>query len=339
MVKIFMCGRFKKGLILAVAFLAILTPTVFSPGVSGAGEKTPANPFFIAIPLFLQGRSMQNSTEMLAELVVFNFFTDSGSYRVVGQKEIESAIPEKYKHAVRNCSGNSDVFSIGAAMGADFAITWSAEGLGPLVFRVFDIPKRKMLCSRSELIQGNNEKKVDTISRMLKDVLSDLKKSVIEPVTVEVVPPAAGIPKPKPAVTAVAAPTPVQPPVAKPAPVKKDLKQLSQAATPSNPYKIAGHATFWPGIALLAAGGGMTGMYYYYRNQYIDDHNEETWQEAELGGRLAISFYVIGGAAVFTGIMLWALGPSDKEFAEKHKISATPIFENGNLGIGFSGEW
>jgi hypothetical protein len=104
-----------------------------------------------------------------------------------------------------------------------------------------------------------------------------------------------------------------------------------------NPYKLAGHATFWPGLALAGLGGAFTALASKSADQY--GRTLEGKGDVALYNGLAVTGYALGGAAIVTGIVLWALSPGDEAWAKKHKVSVAPIFGPGVAGAGIGGGW
>jgi hypothetical protein len=104
-----------------------------------------------------------------------------------------------------------------------------------------------------------------------------------------------------------------------------------------NPYKLAGHATFWPGLAVAGLGGVFTMMASKSADQY--GRTLEGKNTVAMYNGLAVTNYAIGGAAMVTGIILWALSPGDEAWAKKHNVSVAPVYGPEGSGVVLGGSW
>jgi len=113
---------------------------------------------------------------------------------------------------------------------------------------------------------------------------------------------------------------------------------------PANPFKIAGHVTFWTGLASAALGG----VFSYLSYNAVENYKSATkpgdfdyYQgQSEMYNKLAVSFYSAGGALAATGIILWIVSPGDEEWwIRHHKFVLSPTVGKDNMGMAFQGEW
>ena len=109
---------------------------------------------------------------------------------------------------------------------------------------------------------------------------------------------------------------------------------------PMNPYKKYGYVTFFAGLGLAAFGGIAT----WQAQAASSDVQSGDWggdSRAKAWSGMAVTGYVIGGAAMVTGVVLWALSPGDKERYESHasaaSVSPTPDGKGAVVLIG--GRW
>lgn len=108
---------------------------------------------------------------------------------------------------------------------------------------------------------------------------------------------------------------------------------------PMNPYKKWGHAAFWSGLGISAIMGGLgTGM----AKKTADDYKAGDPDKYEENGKWAgvmYSGWILGGSLMVTGIVLWALSPGDREWYEKHAVSAAPSDDGKGGLVSFSRSW
>ena len=107
---------------------------------------------------------------------------------------------------------------------------------------------------------------------------------------------------------------------------------------PMNPYKKYGYVTFFTGVGLVAFGGIAT----WRASEAAADNKGGDWN-AEGRNRawsgLAIAGYTLGGAAMLTGVVLWVLSPSDREWAERRSVSAAPTPDDRGAVVSLEGRW
>lgn len=104
---------------------------------------------------------------------------------------------------------------------------------------------------------------------------------------------------------------------------------------PMNPYKKGAHAAFWTGLGLAAFGGVAAWQ------------AVETANEAKRGNTaanhawsgLSVTGFVLGGAGMITGIVLWAIAPTDKDWWERHQVGASLAPGGQGAYVSIGGRW
>ena len=109
---------------------------------------------------------------------------------------------------------------------------------------------------------------------------------------------------------------------------------------PMNPYKKYGYVTFFAGLGLAAFGGiatwqAQTASSDVHSGDWGGDSRAKTWSG------MAVAGYVVGGAAMVTGVVLWALSPGDKEWYESHAsgASVSPTADGKGAVVLIGGRW
>jgi hypothetical protein len=102
-------------------------------------------------------------------------------------------------------------------------------------------------------------------------------------------------------------------------------KRLEAKLYPANPYKIWGHALFWPGLASTGAGFVLMGI----SSRAADDYRQSGREnDADRSRQLAGAMWFCLGEGVLmmgTSILLWALSPGDKIYSESHGFQAAEL--------------
>ena len=115
--------------------------------------------------------------------------------------------------------------------------------------------------------------------------------------------------------------------------------ELEKIRVPMSSYRIAAYSTLFGGAALAAFGGVGTWRM------------NSAWEEFNKGDKgakdrhamwrgLMISSYVVGGAAMATGVVLWIIDPGEEKEAEEKQafnIGIAPVADGFSAGI--SGRW
>ncbi len=111
-----------------------------------------------------------------------------------------------------------------------------------------------------------------------------------------------------------------------------------EQAYPMNPYKKYGYVTFFTGVGLSAFGGIAAWQASAKGGDY--EAGDRSANSASKGweGAMYASF-AVGGAAMITGVVLWALSPGDKAWAERQQVSVAPMLDSTNVGATVSFSW
>ena len=107
---------------------------------------------------------------------------------------------------------------------------------------------------------------------------------------------------------------------------------------PMNPYKKYGYVTFFTGVGLVAFGGIAT----WQAKAAADDYKTGDWGAADRnkGWKAGMGLgFGLGGAAMVTGIVLWALSPGDEAWWKEHSVSAGPAADGQGAVVMFGGRW
>lgn len=107
---------------------------------------------------------------------------------------------------------------------------------------------------------------------------------------------------------------------------------------PMNPYTLGGHATFWSGLGLAGIGGIAAWQAKAKADDYDAGKRGAKSQSKAWTGTM-YGLFGIGGAAMITGVVLWAVAPSDKDWAEAHPIAVAPATDGRHFGIFASMAW
>ncbi len=106
---------------------------------------------------------------------------------------------------------------------------------------------------------------------------------------------------------------------------------------PRNPYKVAGHGLFWPGLALSAFGAFSAAKAKKTAEDYnttLDPHAKDS--SRSWTGTMWASFG-IGAILMTTGIIMWAKSPGDKEWFERRQaVSNAWLSPTGDGGLAIS---
>ena len=108
---------------------------------------------------------------------------------------------------------------------------------------------------------------------------------------------------------------------------------------PMNPYKLYGHVTFWTGLGLCAFGGIAVWQADAQGDEYGKTGSSSKRSASKAWEGTAWTAFAVGGAAMITGTVLWILSPGDKEWAEKHQVTAGPTPDGRGGVVMIGGTW
>ena len=115
-------------------------------------------------------------------------------------------------------------------------------------------------------------------------------------------------------------------------------KYLLERDYPMNPYKKYGYVSFFTGAGLVLFGGLAT----WQAQEAADEVKSGTWGAEGTNvawSGVAITGYVLGAGGMATGIVLWVLSPGDKEWWEKHNVSAAVTPDGQGATLSLQGRW
>lgn len=113
---------------------------------------------------------------------------------------------------------------------------------------------------------------------------------------------------------------------------------LQPVVYPMNPYKKYGYVTFFSGVGLCAFGG--IAAWQASEKGADFEAGDRSAKDASDGWEGAmIASFAVGGAAMVTGVVLWALSPGDEAWAKKQQVSISPVTNGNDIGIMLSGRW
>ncbi len=121
--------------------------------------------------------------------------------------------------------------------------------------------------------------------------------------------------------------------------LKTEMNGFSQENTPTattaypmNPYKKYGYVSFFTGLGLCAFGGIAAWQASEKGKDY--EAGDTSAKSASLGWEGAMTgAFVAGGAAMVTGIVLWALSPGDEVWAKRQNLSMAPATDGKRFGM------
>lgn len=126
------------------------------------------------------------------------------------------------------------------------------------------------------------------------------------------------------------------PPVSGPPADKTSAR--AEAPAPGNALNTWGHVAFWSGLGLAALGGVSNIMVV----GTADDARagvEGAGDSNAVWSALAVAGYAVGGAAMATGVVLWALAPEDNGAAAASRTWIGPVVGAERAGLVFAGRW
>ena len=120
----------------------------------------------------------------------------------------------------------------------------------------------------------------------------------------------------------------------------KEKLEVSLEKRPLNAFMVAGHASFWPGLALA----GLGGVFIWQAKAQSDERHkaldqgryasaDSAHKRSKTYGALGISSLALGGAAMIGGVVLWAVAPKDDSNAKDESTSLS--FVPGEKGALF----
>ena len=107
---------------------------------------------------------------------------------------------------------------------------------------------------------------------------------------------------------------------------------------PMNPLMIAGHTTFWSGLGLSAIGGIAAWQASSKGSDYESGKRSAKSASKAWTGTM-YGLFAAGGAAMITGIVLWCVAPSDKDWAEQHPVIVAPTTDGKQAGLVLGLAW
>jgi len=123
---------------------------------------------------------------------------------------------------------------------------------------------------------------------------------------------------------------------------EKNKQTLVLKRFPMNPYTMAGHITFWSGLAIA----GMGGLFTWQAHQESDLELQETRlrdfdaakshrDKQKVYGGLAIGSYALGGASMIAGAILFIISPGDDAWGRKHLLNVSPPAQGQGATVTF----
>lgn len=121
----------------------------------------------------------------------------------------------------------------------------------------------------------------------------------------------------------------------------KEKLEISLEKRPLNTFMVAGHASFWPGLALA----GLGGVFVWQSKAQADERRKALEQgrypaadsahkRSKTYGALGITSLTLGGAAMIGGVVLWAIAPKDDANAKDESTSLSFVpSEKGALFV------
>lgn len=127
-------------------------------------------------------------------------------------------------------------------------------------------------------------------------------------------------------------------------PVAAAQKSEAPKVYPMNPYKKWGYVSFFSGLGVAAALGGLgTGMAKKEADSYTKAHTVQAAKDAHDANKrwtsAAIAGFSVGGALMVGGVVLWILSPGDRAWAESHGASAGLTPTADGLSLTLAGRW
>ena len=101
---------------------------------------------------------------------------------------------------------------------------------------------------------------------------------------------------------------------------------------PMDPYPLAGHATFWSGLGLVGI-GGIAAWQAKAKAEDYDAGKRGAKSQSKAWTGTMYGLFGVGGAAMITGVVLWAVAPSDKDWAEAHPLAVAPLTDGRHYGL------
>lgn len=313
---------------LVITVLTVLFPT----DSFAAAAPSEALPAIMVFNVRHEEQAGPGIAAMLTELVLQDLH-DLKQFRVVGEKDVGQMVSQERLKLVTGCKDTSCMIEIADAIGTRYSVSATVGVLGSsnlLSLALIDVRAAVVISRKTAVLKGERDKLLDAVHRLIKELM--------EPVLTPGAPVSGARPpgviqdndQGKP-------PDRAQEERGK-ATIGEGPNAGETVIPPTSPYKLWGHALFWPGMALVVFGGASQGMAYATAQDArkgaasaVDANS--TWSS------LAVSGYAIGGAVALTGVILLFLSPGDETRARGHQVSIAPSTRGDGLTVGFAGRW
>jgi TolB-like protein len=300
--------------VLKQAVIAMLTFLIASPAFAEQ-KSAPRQKTLIVFNIIAERGVDAGLTNILSEVAI-DRSASKRVVKVIGQKDVDKMLSWEQSKQLKGCTDTQCLVQIAGALGADYYLEGSLGVVGEkyfLTLKLIDSMSVEVLDRYTKPVKMDETALVEMVKEMIDALFGKLKPENKE--------------------------KPVSAPVAaeKGGQGGKVEQKVEKPTYPMNPYKLAGHATFWPGLALAGLGGAFTALASKSADQY--GRTLEGKGDVSLYNGLAVTGYALGGAAIVAGIVLWALSPGDEAWAKKHKVSVAPSCDPSGCGLSVGGAW
>lgn len=298
----------KKKYLLVAAILAafFLSSSAFAGPKKGKGKTK------IAILELKAERGLDEGLVKLLNELLLTEFGRSGEYEVIGGSDLLSLLQLEEKKQAMNCDDIGCLSELGGALGVDKLAAANIGKIGSYYLvnvKIINVREAKVERRVSYNVQGIEDKLIKAITASVQELITG-KPANIKDVKGET-------PAPK---TAAAG-------------VETKLERKEE----SDQYSLWGHVAFWSGVGLVAFGGAAAGLSASAAGDYEAgdlgaEDTSKTWAGVMYTG------FGVGAALVTTGVLLWLLGPDEKQEGVVTTATVIPDVENGGavLSIGWS---
>jgi hypothetical protein len=302
----------KKNNLLATILVALFF--LAGPASAGPPKDKAKGKTKIAILELKAERGLDEGLVKLLNELLLTEFGRSGEYEVIGGSDLLSLLQLEEKKQAMDCDDIGCLSELGGALGVDKLAAANIGKIGSYYLvnvKIINVREAKVERRVSYNVQGIEDKLIRAISASVKELMTGKPATDLE--DDKGASPGTGL-------------------------AAARVEGKLEPKTDSDPYSLWGHVTFWGGVGAVALGGAAMGLSASAAGDYEAgdlgaEDTSKTWAGVMYAG------FGLGAALITTGVLLWLLGPDEKQEGVVTTASVIPDTDGGGVVLSIGWSW